>query len=303
MNAFKALAATNTDGKPIKEHPGNPQPKAQATRDLTPPVFDATSSRTLEHWQLCMHPAYKDIWDASYTNELGRLCQGIGKHPMDPTKNWVDGTNTFRHIKYHNIPIKKWKDVTYSKVVCKECPQKEDPHHTHITINGNCIAYPGNTGTKMGSVELVKTIINSTLSRLGACFASFDIKTSIWEPPWIVQNMSKSNCLSSCRRSLMNMTYEYNLMTYIHDGWVYFEITKVVYGLKQARKLANNLLTTHLEAHGYFQCATMASLWQHKWWPILFVFIVDDFGIKYVGKQHTDHLHVALSEHYQVTTD
>ncbi len=74
---------------------------------------------------------------------------------------------------------------------------------------------------------------------------------------------------------------EYNLMTYIHNEWVYFEITKGIYGLKQAGKLANDLLTKRLAAHGYYQCATTVGLWRHKWWQILFVLIVDDFSIKY----------------------
>ena len=35
----------------------------------------------------------------------------------------------------------------------------------------------------------------------------------------------------------------------------------------------------------------------------MFVLIVDDFGINYVGKQHAAHLLAALQEHYKVTTD
>jgi hypothetical protein len=49
---------------------------------------------------------------------------------------------------------------------------------------------------------------------------------------------------------------EYNLMQYSHNGWVYFEITMGIYGLKQASKLANNLLTKQLAAHSYYQCTT-----------------------------------------------
>jgi hypothetical protein len=36
---------------------------------------------------------------------------------------------------------------------------------------------------------------------------------------------------------------EYNLNTYVHNEWIYFEITKSIYGLKQASELANDLLT------------------------------------------------------------
>ena len=71
---------------------------------------------------------------------------------------------------------------------------------------------------------------------------------------------------------------EYNLEQYSHNSWVYFEITKGIYSLKQAGKLANDLLTKGLSAHGYYQCATTPGLWRHKWRPILFALIVDDFG-------------------------
>ena len=91
---------------------------------------------------------------------------------------------------------------------------------------------------------------------------------------------------------------EYNLMAYVHNGWVYFEITKGIYGLKQAGKLANDLLTERLAAHGYYQCATTAGLWRHRWRQILFVLIVDDFGIEYVIQQMQN----ISSRHYAITT-
>ena len=52
----------------------------------------------------------------------------------------------------------------YTRVVCEVCLQKEDPNRTCITISGNQICYPGDTGTKTGSLELVKLLLNSVLS-------------------------------------------------------------------------------------------------------------------------------------------
>ncbi|KAL7479022.1 hypothetical protein ACHAW6_004772, partial [Cyclotella cf. meneghiniana] len=43
-------------------------------------------------------------------------------------------------------------------------------------------------------------------------------------------------------------------------------------------------------------------LWSHDWCLIHFTLVVDDFGVKYVGDEHPQHLQV-LWEHYQVTTD
>jgi len=47
------------------------------------PVLDAETGTELEHRQLRKHPTYKKVWDESYANELGRLCQGIGTLFLD----------------------------------------------------------------------------------------------------------------------------------------------------------------------------------------------------------------------------
>ena len=58
-----------------------------------------------------------------------------------------------------------------------------------------------------------------------------------------------------------------------------------------------------LKKAGYYKTATTPSLWRHKWRPIQFVLIVDDFGIKYVGKQNALHLLKTLEKYYKITAD
>lgn len=53
--------------------------------------------------------------------------------------------------------------------------QKEDLNCTHITIVGNCICYPGDTGMKMGLLNLVKLLLNSVLLCPDGNFLCFDI--------------------------------------------------------------------------------------------------------------------------------
>ena len=48
---------------------------------------------------------------------------------------------------------------------------------------------------------------------------------------------------------------------------------------------------------------TTPGLWCHKWRPIQFVLLVDDFGIEYVGKEHALHLLKTLEKNYEITTD
>jgi hypothetical protein len=45
---------------------------------------------------------------------------------------------------------------------------------------------------------------------------------------------------------------KYNLNTLAVDGWVYIEIRKIMYRLKQAVLLANQLLQTRLAPFGYY---------------------------------------------------
>ena len=63
-----------------------------------------------------------------------------------------------------------------------------------------------------------------------------------------------------------------------------------------------NQLTKRLEPKCYYQCRHTPGLWRHKWRPILLSLVVDDFGIKYVGKEHSDHLIAAIEENYELST-
>ena len=76
-----------------------------------------------------------------------------------------------------------------------------------------------------------------------------------------------------------------------------------MYGLPQAGIIAPKLLKKRLELHGYHQSDHTPGLWTHESRPISFSLIVDDFGVKYIGKEHADHLIAVLKEFYVVTED
>jgi hypothetical protein len=99
--------------------------------NIATPVIKLITGQELEHRQLRKHPDYKDTWDASYANELGRLCQGVGTNKDDPTKQWVQGTNTFQPIYYHDIPLEWQADITYTCMVCdiERRSQSDTSHH------------------------------------------------------------------------------------------------------------------------------------------------------------------------------
>jgi hypothetical protein len=78
---------------------------------------------------------------------------------------------------------------------------------------------------------------------------------------------------------------------------------RAVWGLPQAGILANKLLRKRLAPHGYYECINTPGLWKHEWRPITFTLVVDDFGVKYVGKEHPDHLIACIKEKYKLTED
>jgi hypothetical protein len=94
-----------------------------------------------------------------------------------------------------------------------------------------------------------------------------------------------------------------NLGALAVDGWVYIENIKGMYGLKQSGLLAIQLLQTRLTPFGYCPARHTLGLWLHKTRSIAFSLVVDDFAVKYVGKQHADHLRNALLKSYELTTD
>ena len=71
-----------------------------------------------------------------------------------------------------------------------------------------------------------------------------------------------------------------------------------MYGLPQAGIIMQELLAKRLKEHGYSQSKTMPELWTHEWLPITFSLVVDNFGVKYIREEHTQHLRQAVQKCY-----
>jgi hypothetical protein len=78
---------------------------------------------------------------------------------------------------------------------------------------------------------------------------------------------------------------------------------RAVWGFPQAGVLTNKLLQQRLLPHSYFECPNTPGLWKHTLQPIAFRLVVDDFGVKYVGKEHVDHLISCIKQKYELTED
>eukprot|EP00804_Cyclotella_cryptica_P001979 CCRYP_007399-RA/>CCRYP_007399-RA protein AED:0.38 eAED:0.38 QI:0/0/0/1/0/0/2/0/385 len=189
--------------------------------------------------------------------------------------------------------------VTYARIVVDYRPQKEDPNCVHITVGGNLINYPGELTTRTADLTTANILWNSTISTPGARFACADIENMSLQTPMDRYKYMriKADLIPDAFRDA------YNLWDKIYNGYVYMEIRRGCYWLPQADILANKLLKQRLATDGYFELPHTPGLFKHISRPVQFSLVVDDFGIKYTGQQHLDHLIASIKKHYNVTVD
>jgi hypothetical protein len=157
-------------------------------------------------------------------------------------------------------------------------------------VVGDRLDCSSEVATSTADVTTFKILINSTLSRKDAEMMMMDIKNYYMGAP-LPRYEYMCMLLSIFPEEIVN---KYNLKALSVDGWVYIEIIKGMYALKQAGLLANQLLQKRLEPFGYYPAHHTPGMWLHKTRPIALYLIVDDFTVKYVGKQHAAHLRDAL---------
>jgi len=252
-------------------------------------IYDPDSGSMLEYKQLLQKdPA---TWNPSMANEIGRLAQGIG--------NRIKGTNTIQFIKKDTIP--KNKTITYARVVTDYRPLKSEPYRTRLTVGGNLLHCHDRTKTDCATLPTIKTFLNSVISTPGCRFATGDIKNFYLE-----DNPLKTPEFMRIHESLLppEVIHEYKLKDFADDkGYIYIQINKGMYGLKQAGAIAHNNLILRLRKHGYRPCKFTKGLWNHVSNSIQFVLVVDDFGIKYKHEKDLQHLFTSLREKYTISVD
>jgi hypothetical protein len=166
-------------------------------------------------------------------------------------------------------------------------------------VGGDILHYSSDVSTSTADITIFKSLINSTLSTKDSAMMMMDIKnyylgTSL--PRYEYTRMLLS-------RFPEEIVEKYNLKAPAVDCWVYIEIRKGMYRLKQAGLLASQLLQKRLVTFGYYPARHTHGRWLHKTRLIAFSLIVDDFAVKYVGKRHAEHLRNALLQSYELTTD
>jgi len=171
-------------------------------------------------------------------------------------------------------------------------------YRMRLTIGGDKIDYDGDVHANTAHLTTIKLLLNAVVSE-HAKFMTMDIKDFYLGTPLL-----RKEYMSLSRRHVpQSIIDKYNLEPMFHNNHILMEISKGIYGLPQAGKLAQDQLFKHLEAHGYYEARNTPCLFRHKTRNIAFSLVVDDFGIKYSDPADAQHLLETLQLLYTMKVD
>jgi hypothetical protein len=151
---------------------------------------------------------------------------------------------TYKH------PKRQKKNVRQK--VCDYKPHKKEKYRVRLRVGGDRLDYSGDDATSTADITTFKILINSTLSTKDAAMMMVEIKKYYLGTP--LPRYEYMRMLLS--RFPEEIVEKYNLKALAVDNWVYIEIRKGMYGLKQAGLLANQLLQKRLAPFGYYPVGT-----------------------------------------------
>ena len=83
-------------------------------------VLNEETGEIIEYRQVIKNPKYRKLYEKSFSKEIGRLAQGM------PGQAEGTGKNIF--IDKANVPVDRWREVTYVRIVLSYKP--ENTTHT-----------------------------------------------------------------------------------------------------------------------------------------------------------------------------
>ena len=166
-------------------------------------------------------------------------------------------------------------------------PEKDDPNRTRLTVGGNYIVCPFDVSTPTGKMMMVKMHLNRIISTKGAQYCTIDLKDF-----YLNTQMERPEYMQMKLRDLPQEFVDmYDLTKKVEDnGNLSIKIQKGIYGLPQAGILAQQQLEQQLNDQRYQQSPITPGLWKHNTQISSFTLYVDDFEVKYMQREHTEHL-------------
>ena len=146
--------------------------------------------------------------------------------------------------------VLKGKFATYAKIVCEIRPQKAEIHRARKKVGGNIIKYLHNVSTPTLEISIVNFLLNSIIYTPNEKLCGSDIKYFYLNIPMDTYEYMR------IKSSLIpeEITKQYHLSDKIHNGYIYMEIRKGVYGLTQVGIISHTQLKIHVSSFGYKPC-------------------------------------------------
>ena len=177
-------------------------------------IIDPISGASMEYIKLIKIPKHKAPWNNSFSNELGRLAQGVGDR--------IKGTNTIYFIDSTLIPNDRRGDITYGRIVVDYRSHKTEPNHTRLTVGGNLINYRGYVSTPTADTTTSIIVINSTISKPKSKYLVGNVKNF-----YLGTIMTRYEYLRlSITIIPQEIIYQYNLLPLVCNVYVYIEIKR-----------------------------------------------------------------------------
>ena len=243
-------------------------------------------------------PSYKRPPSKSYMKLLkGPDKEGWEKSMIEELDRTIITTKTMHHKPDGIVPT--GRIASYVNPVGKI---KNGEKRTRNSYGGDKSDYAGNRFSSTVDITTVKCLLNSIISDPDSTHITIDIKDF-----FLCSTLEYPEYMWFPLR-LIPKSYRHNFGAEHMDESksILFEITKGLYGLPQAGRLAQKELVKHLESEGYIMSKNTPCLFHHISRPnIRFVLWVDDFLIKFsrLDKSDADHLITTLKKKYQIKID
>lgn len=233
-------------------------------------------------YNAAMRSEDKALWEKANSEEFIRL---------------IETSQCMKFVRNSEKP-KDRKASYYNPQVKLKIKEGKLAYRVRGTIGGDLIDYPEDKSARTAALSTVKLLLNAVASE-DAHWITADVKDFYLGTPL----PRKEYMRISIKHIPLDIREKYNLQKIPENETVLAEISKGIYGLPQAGKLAQDRLIKQLLEHGYYQCPNTPCLFKHKDRNIVFVLVVDDFGIKYKNKEDCDHLLDILRNLYELTVD
>jgi hypothetical protein len=134
------------------------------------------------------------------------------------------GNENIFFIKKNQVPNDR--KVTYANPVCDYRPLKDDKYCVRLTVGGDRLPYPEDSGSPAATLLEAKILFNSVISTPGSCFTVADIKDYFLQSP-----MDRFEYIKIPFKWIPEeIRQQYNLYDIVKpDGYVYCEVRKGMY--------------------------------------------------------------------------